>query len=61
MGGVSGVEAFSGPYEITENTSMSDGVDGGLMLEDEEVGMDTPIKGLEQAAGPVVASPLDLA
>ena len=61
MGGPSGVEASSGPYEVTENTSISDGVDGGLMLEDEEGGIDTPIKGVGQAAGAVVASPLDLA
>ena len=60
MEGRSGVEAFSGQYEITENTSISDGVDGGLMLEDKEVGMDTPIKCLDPA-GSVVASPLGLA
>ena len=54
MGGPSGVEA-----EITENESMSDGVDGGLTLEIEEVGMDTPMKGLDPGA--VAASPLDLA
>jgi len=42
MGGNSGVEALPEQYEITENASMSDGVDGGLMLKD-EMGMDTPI------------------
>ena len=55
MGRPSEVEA-----EITENASMSDGVDGGPTLENEEVGMDTPIKGLD-LAGAVVAFPLDLA
>ena len=56
MGEPSGVEA-----EITENESMSDGVDGALMSEDGEVVMDTSIKGMGQAAGIVVASPLDRA
>jgi len=57
MGGNSGVEALPEQYEITENASMSDGVDGGLMLED-DMGMDTPIEGREPA-GAVAASPLD--
>ena len=58
MGGTSGVEALPEQYEITENASMSDGVDGGLTLED-EMGMDTPIKGREPA-GAVAASSVDV-
>ena len=42
--GSSGIDSSSEMSEITENVSMSDGVDGGLGTGDEEVGKDTDIK-----------------
>ena len=37
---------MSGKYEIIEEMSMSDVVDGGLVLKDEEGGMYTDIEGM---------------